>query len=94
MTVRIGDPAVYADGPEMLRGSIGVARAFDDKAGAYVCMEAFRRLAKEKSLAATVASVATTQEEIGVRGAQVAAGVAAVMFVGIIVAALVAIARS
>ncbi|MEY4403148.1 MAG: hypothetical protein RIR91_1183 [Verrucomicrobiota bacterium] len=71
--VRIGDPAVYADGPEMLRGSIGVARAFDDKAGAYVCMEAFRRLAKEKSLAATVASVATTQEEIGVRGAQVAA---------------------
>jgi endoglucanase len=71
--VRIGDPAVYADGPEMLRGSIGVARAFDDKAGAYVCMEAFRRLAKDKSLAATVASVATTQEEIGVRGAQVAA---------------------
>ena len=36
-------------------------------------MEAFRRLAKEKSLTATVASVATTQEEIGVRGAQVAA---------------------
>ena len=57
--VRIGDPAVYADGPEMLRGSIGVARAFDDKAGAYVCMEAFRRLAKEKSLAATVASLQT-----------------------------------
>ena len=70
--VRIGDPAVYTDGPEILRGSIGVARAFDDKAGAYVCMEAFRRLAKEKSLAATVASVATTQEEIGTRGAQVA----------------------
>jgi tetrahedral aminopeptidase len=64
--VRIGDPAVYTDGPEILRGSIGVARAFDDKAGAYVCMEAFRRLAKEKS-------VATTQEEIGTRGAQVAA---------------------
>ena len=54
--VRIGDPAIYTDGPEILRGSIGVARAFDDKAGAYVCMEAFRRLAKEKSLAATVAS--------------------------------------
>ena len=71
--VRIGDPAVYADGPEILRGSIGVARAFDDKAGAYVCMEAFRRLAKEKDLAARVVSVATTQEEIGTRGAQVAA---------------------
>jgi len=71
--VRIGDPAVYTDGPEILRGSIGVARAFDDKAGAYVCMEAFRRLSKEKKLAARVVSVATTQEEIGTRGAQVAA---------------------
>ncbi|MCX6889589.1 MAG: M42 family peptidase [Verrucomicrobia bacterium] len=63
--VRIGDPAIYTDGPEILRGSIGVARAFDDKAGAYVCMEAFRRLSKEKKLAARVVSVATTQEEIG-----------------------------
>jgi len=71
--VRIGDPAIYTDGPEILRGSIGVARAFDDKAGAYVCMEAFRRLSKEKKLAARVVSVATTQEEIGTRGAQVAA---------------------
>jgi len=71
--VRIGDPAIYTDGPEILRGSIGVARAFDDKAGAYVCMEAFRRLSKEKKLAARVVSVATTQEEIGTRGAQVSA---------------------
>ena len=71
--VRIGDPAVYVDGPEMLRGSLAVARAFDDKAGAYAVMEAFRRLSKEKSLAARVVSVATTQEEIGTRGAQVAA---------------------
>ena len=71
--VRIGDPAIYTDGPEILRGSIGVARAFDDKAGAYACMEAFRRLSKEKNLAARVVSVATTQEEIGTRGAQVAA---------------------
>jgi len=71
--VRIGDPAVYADGPEILRGSLGVARAFDDKAGAYAVMEAFLRLAKDKAVAARVVSVATTQEEIGTRGAQVAA---------------------
>lgn len=71
--IRIGDPAIYTDGPEILRGSIGVARAFDDKAGAYACMEAFRRLAKQKDLVAHVVSVATTQEEIGTRGAQVAA---------------------
>jgi endoglucanase len=71
--VRIGDPAVYDVGFEMLRGTIGVARAFDDKAGCYVVMESLLRLAKEKKLDAKVVSVATTQEEIGVRGAQVAA---------------------
>jgi len=71
--VRIGDPVVYVDGPEMLRGSLAVARAFDDKAGAYAVMEAFLRLSRERALAARVVSVATTQEEIGTRGAQVAA---------------------
>lgn len=72
--VRIGDPIVYRESFEILRGSIGIARAFDDKAGAYICMEAFRRLAAaKKSVSAKVVSVATTQEEIGVRGAQVAA---------------------
>lgn len=72
--VRIGDPIVYRETFEILRGTLAVARAFDDKAGTYICMEAFRRLAAEKkSLAAKVVSVATTQEEIGVRGAQVAA---------------------
>ena len=71
--VRIGDPAVYRESFEILRGTIGVARAFDDKAGAYIVMETLRRLAAEKkSLAAKVVSVATTQEEIGTRGAQVA----------------------
>ncbi|MDR3229217.1 MAG: M42 family metallopeptidase [Puniceicoccales bacterium] len=71
--VRIGDPAVYDAGFELLRGSIGVARAFDDKAGCYIIMETLLRLAKESPLDARVVSVATTQEEIGTRGAQVAA---------------------
>ena len=72
--VRIGDPIVYRESFEFLRGTLGVARAFDDKAGAYIVMEALRRLAADKkTLAAKVVSVATTQEEIGVRGAQVAA---------------------
>ncbi len=71
--VRIGDPAVYNVGFEMLRGSVAVARAFDDKGGCYIVMEAFRRLTQVKKLAAKVISVATTQEEIGTRGAQVAA---------------------
>ncbi|MDR2862884.1 MAG: M20/M25/M40 family metallo-hydrolase [Puniceicoccales bacterium] len=71
--VRIGDPAVYDVSFELLRGSIAVARAFDDKAGCYVVMESLLRLARETALEARVVSVATTQEEIGTRGAQVAA---------------------
>jgi endoglucanase len=50
-----------------------VARAFDDKAGAYAVLEAVRRLAKSKKLAAKVTAAATTQEEIGTRGAMTAA---------------------
>ena len=70
--VRIGDPAVYDQSFELIRGSIGVARAFDDKAGAYAVLEAVLRLTNEK-LAAKVTAAATTQEEIGTRGAMTAA---------------------
>ena len=71
--VRIGDPAVYDQSFELIRGSVGVARAFDDKAGAYAVLEAVLRLKKEKQLAAKVTAAATTQEEIGTRGAITAA---------------------
>ncbi len=71
--VAIGDPAVYDETVELLNGSVAVARAFDDRAGCYIAMEAARRLAKEKKLAVRVDAVATTQEEIGTRGAQTAA---------------------
>ncbi|MGJ8653351.1 MAG: M42 family metallopeptidase [Opitutaceae bacterium] len=72
--VRIGDPAVYDQSFELIRGSVGVARAFDDKAGAYAVLEAVRRLATTKGkLAARVTAAATTQEEIGTRGAITAA---------------------
>ncbi len=73
--VQIGDPAVYDQSFELLRGSVGVARAFDNKAGAYVVNEALRRLAKVKkpALKAKVVAVSTSQEEIGTRGAITAA---------------------
>lgn len=72
--VRIGDVATYQPGFELLHGSIGVARAFDDKVGAYVVGEVLRRLApKKKKLAARLVAVATAQEEIGTRGATTAA---------------------
>ena len=72
--VQIGDAAVYDQSFELIHDSVGVARAFDDKAGAYACMEALRRLSEDKAnLEAKVTAVATTQEEIGTRGAMTAA---------------------
>jgi putative aminopeptidase FrvX len=72
--VSIGDVATYDHELELFNGSIGAARAFDDKVGAYVIGETLIRLAKDKKkLAAKVVSVATTQEEIGVRGATTSA---------------------
>jgi putative aminopeptidase FrvX len=70
--IEIGDVATYDHGFELFKGSIGVARAFDNKSGAYVVGETLRRLSKVKKLAARVVSVATTQEEIGTRGATTA----------------------
>ena len=72
--VSIGDAATYDHELEMIHGSIGTARAFDNKVGAYVVGETLIRLAKEKKkFAAKIVSVATSQEEIGVRGATTAA---------------------
>ncbi len=71
--VSVGDVATYDHGFELLHGTIGAARAFDDKVGAYIIGETLIRLAKEKKpTAARLVSVATVQEEIGVRGATTA----------------------
>ena len=68
--VAIGDVATYDHELELINGSIGTARAFDNKVGAYIVGETLIRLAREKKpLAARVVSVATSQEEIGTRGA-------------------------
>lgn len=67
--IEIGDVATYDQSFELINKSIGVARAFDNKCGAYIVGESLRRLAKVDDLQAKVVSVATTQEEIGTRGA-------------------------
>lgn len=68
--VSIGDVATYDHELQVLHGSIATARAFDNKAGAYIVGETLIRLARAKGkLAAKVVSVGTSQEEIGVRGA-------------------------
>ena len=72
--VRIGDVAVYDQAFEQFKGSLGVARAFDNKSGCYVVGETLRRLAADRiGLEAQVVSVATAQEEIGCRGARTVA---------------------
>lgn len=72
--VTIGDAATYDHEFELIHGSVGAARAFDNKVGAYIVGETLVRLAREKrSLAARVVAVGTSQEEIGVRGATTAA---------------------
>jgi putative aminopeptidase FrvX len=72
--VSIGDTVTYDHEFELIHGSIGTARAFDNKVGAYVVGETLIRLAgARKKLAAKLVSVATSQEEIGTRGAITAA---------------------
>lgn len=68
--VSIGDPIVYEHHFSLLSNNRATARAFDNKAGCYVVMETLARVAKVKrKLSAKLTSVATAQEEIGVRGA-------------------------
>lgn len=66
--VNIGDVAVYDQSFEILNDSVCAARAFDDKAGAYIVCETLRRLSQINKLEAKVVAVATTQEEVGCRG--------------------------
>ena len=67
--VRVGDTGTYDHEFELINGSIGTARAFDNKTGAYIAGETLRRLADDSDLVAKVISVGTAQEEIGTRGA-------------------------
>jgi putative aminopeptidase FrvX len=70
--VRIGDVAVLEQPYlELLNGRI-VSKAIDNRIGAYIVLEAARRANKANAKAEIVA-VATTQEEIGNIGANVAA---------------------
>ena len=59
---------------EELRGDLVVSRATDNKAGAWVVAEALRRVTRaKKPCRAALFSVATVQEEIGLRGAKTSA---------------------
>jgi endoglucanase len=66
-TVGVVDAPVY----EMLNGRI-ISRSLDDRVGAFIVLEALRRLSQDRP-AAHIAAVATAQEETGSPGAAAAA---------------------
>ncbi|MGH1364249.1 MAG: M42 family metallopeptidase [Calditrichia bacterium] len=70
--VRIGDPVVYDVEFQAITDEVASSRAFDNKVGAFAVAEALRLL-KDVKLKASVFSVATVQEEIGLRGARTSA---------------------
>ena len=77
--VRIGDPITMAVGFERMTNDLAIARAMDDRIGAFVVLEAMRKYSayvkKKKGAAPDCAmyAVCSVQEEVGLRGAQTAA---------------------
>lgn len=65
--VRVGDPGVLTSNVLRLPNGRLSSRSLDNRVGAYVVLEALRRLAG-KRLSAQVTAVGTTQEEIGYTG--------------------------
>lgn len=86
MGVRIGNPAIpdstystmskriFKDGKKKGSDTIAIGKAFDDRTGAFVAVEAVRRLVEKRiKHPNTVIGAATTQEEVGLRGARTTA---------------------
>lgn len=69
--IRVGHPAVYQDGVEMLGKERLVGRALDNRIGGFIIARVIENLARrKKALAATVHAVNAVQEEIGGFGAK------------------------
>ncbi len=69
--VRVGDVAVIEQ-PVLELGERLVSKALDNRLGAFIALEAIRRLSQRPCLH-EVTAVATSQEEIGAHGASIAA---------------------
>lgn len=72
--IAVGDCITIEGGFGMLRNDLAVGRGFDDRIGSWACAEALRLLwPQRKKLKVGVYAVASTQEELGMRGARTAA---------------------
>ncbi len=70
--IRVGDPVVpWSPFQTLHDGKVAMGKAFDDRIGAFVIMEAMRRI-KEQGIEHpnVIIGAATVQEEVGLRGAQ------------------------
>jgi endoglucanase len=65
--IRVGDPGVLAGGMQELPNGRLVSRSLDNRVGAFVVLEALRRLAGQRP-PVPVTAVATAQEEISFTG--------------------------
>ncbi|HTR33598.1 MAG TPA: M20/M25/M40 family metallo-hydrolase [Gaiellaceae bacterium] len=71
--VRPGDAGVWAGPPVELPNGRLVSKALDNRLGAYIVLEAARRIAEAKRAQVDVVAVAAVQEEVGLYGARTAA---------------------
>ena len=71
--VRVGDPGVWIGLPVELPNGRLLSRSLDNRLGAYIALEAARRVAAAKTARVDVVAVAAAQEEIGSYGARPAA---------------------
>lgn len=67
--VKIGTPITYATEMTSLRNELVTGKAFDDRAGIVVLLEAVRRT----NFRGTIYVVGSTQEEVGLKGSKTAA---------------------
>jgi endoglucanase len=71
--VRVGDAGVWVGAPVELPHGRLLSKALDNRLGAYIALEAARRVAEAGDTHADVVAVAAVQEEIGLFGAHAAA---------------------
>jgi endoglucanase len=71
--VRVGDAGVWVGEPVDLPNDRLLSKALDNRLGAYIALEAARRVAESREAQVEVVAVAAVQEEIGLYGARTAA---------------------
>ena len=71
--VRVGDPGVWSGPPVELPNGRLLSKSLDNRLGAFIALEAARRVAEAGVAQVDVVAVAAVQEEIGLYGARAAA---------------------